>query len=85
MVITPITTTADRTCENLTATDAAVVKFRRTVMEAARRLAENQEEPKAPRRHEAYKTRPGSWFANEGTPFEDVLINRFGHNRGLVI
>ena len=76
---------ADRTCENLTATDAAVVKFRRTVMEAARRLAENQEEPKAPRRHESYKTRPGSWFANEGTPFEDVLLDRFGHNRGLVI
>ena len=76
---------ADRTCENLTATDAAIVKFRRTVMDGARRLAEDGEEPEAPRRHDAYKTRPGSWFASEGTPFEDVLLERFGHNRGLVL
>ena len=39
---------ADRTRENLTATDAAIVKFRRTVMEGARRLSEDGEEPEGP-------------------------------------
>ena len=48
---------ADRTRENLTATDAAVVKFpRRTVMEGARRLVENEKKSlKRPRRR---PTRP---------------------------
>ncbi len=74
----------DRTCETLTATDAAVVRFRRTVMTGAAALADRGEEPTAPWHHNAYKIRPGSWFASEGTPFEEVLMERFGHNRGLV-
>ncbi|MEC8851638.1 MAG: hypothetical protein VXX43_06715 [Pseudomonadota bacterium] len=74
----------DRTRETLTATDAAVVRFRRTVMAAAAALADSGEEPSAPWRHQAYTIRPGSWFAAEGTPFEDVLMERFGHNRGRV-
>ena len=74
---------ADRTRENLTATDAAVVRFRRTVMEGARKLADG-EEPRAPWLHDLYTTRPGSWFAAEGVPFEDVMRERFGHPLGRV-
>ena len=73
----------DRTKEVLTATDAAVVKFRRTLLEGAKALAAG-DEPKAPRRAEAYRTRPGSWFAAEGVDFEDVLLDRFGDERGRV-
>jgi nitrite reductase/ring-hydroxylating ferredoxin subunit len=75
---------ADRTAETLTATDAAVVKFRRTLLAAAKALAAGHE-PEAPWRADAYCTRPGSWFAAEGVDFEDVLIERFGHNRGRVM
>ncbi len=75
---------ADRTRENLTATDAAVVRFRRTVLSAANALAAG-EEPSAPWNPEAYCTRPGSWFAAEGTDFEDVLLERFGDKRGRVM
>jgi len=74
---------ADRTREILTATDAAVVKFRRTLLTAARALAAG-EEPEAPWRAEAYRTRPGSWFAADGVDFEDVLRERFGDARGHV-
>ena len=76
---------ADRTRENLTATDAAIVRFRRTVLEGARALVENDIEPEAPWQHEAYRTRPGSWFATEGMEFEEVLVARFGHERGRVL
>ena len=75
---------ADRTRETLTATDAAVVKFRRTLLGAAKALAAG-EEPPQPWRADSYCTRPGSWFAAEGVDFEDVLIERFGHNRGRVM
>lgn len=74
---------ADRTRETLTATDAAVVKFRRTLLAGAKALAAG-EEPEAPWRPDAYCTRPGSWFAAEGTDFEDVLVERFGDSRGRV-
>lgn len=74
---------ADRTRETLTATDAAVVKFRATLLAGAKALAAG-EEPAAPARAEAYRTRPGSWFAAEGVDFEDVLIDRFGDKRGRI-
>lgn len=75
---------ADRTRENLTATDAAVVKFRRTVIGAARALAEKGQEPEAPWLHDSFTTRPGSWFSAEGVPFDDVLLERFGDPLGRV-
>ena len=75
---------ADRTRENLTATDAAIVRFRRTVMIAAEALA-NGKEPEAPLLEDYYKTRPGSWFAAEGVPFNDVLLERFGDPLGRVV
>jgi phenylpropionate dioxygenase-like ring-hydroxylating dioxygenase large terminal subunit len=74
---------ADRTRETLTATDAAAVKFRRTLLAAAKALAAGRE-PETPWRADAYCIRPGSWFAAEGTDFEDVLAERFGDSRGRV-
>jgi nitrite reductase/ring-hydroxylating ferredoxin subunit len=73
----------DRTAETLTATDAAVVKFRRTLLDGAKALAAG-DEPEAPWRADAYRTRPGSWFAADGVDFEDVLLERFGDERGRV-
>ena len=74
----------DRTRERLTAPDAAVVRFRRMVMEGAQALAETGEEPEAPWRHDSYHTRPGSWIAADGVPFDDVLLDRFGDPLGRV-
>ncbi len=76
---------ADRTREVLTATDAAVVRFRRIVLDGAEALAKEGKEPIAPRHHDCYQTRPGSWIAAEGIPFEDVLLERFGNAFGRVV
>ena len=73
---------ADRTRDNLTATDAAVVHFRRLLIEQARALAEDGKEPSAPGDHEAYCTRPGAWVAKSDKELEEVLSERFGHPRG---
>lgn len=73
----------DRTRENLTATDSAVVRFRRLMIDAARDLASGKE-PQAPWQSELFCTRPGSWFAAPGVPLEDVMRERFGHNLGRV-
>ena len=75
---------ADRTREILTATDAAVVRFRRTVMAGATALAESGEAPTAPYLASAFRTRPGSWIAAEGREFEAVLQERFGDPLGRV-
>jgi len=75
---------ADRTQENLTATDAAVVHFRRLLIEQARALAENGAEPSAPHDPEAYCTRPGAWVTSSDKELEAVLTERFGHPRGRV-
>jgi phenylpropionate dioxygenase-like ring-hydroxylating dioxygenase large terminal subunit len=74
---------ADRTAENLTPTDAAVVRFRRVMLEAAKALAAGRE-PAAPWRHDAYRLRSGSWVAAEGVPFEQVMRERFGDPIGRV-
>jgi nitrite reductase/ring-hydroxylating ferredoxin subunit len=73
----------DRTRENLTATDAAIVRFRRRVLRGARELAEGRE-PEAPWQHQHYRTRPGSWFAADGVDFDEVLLQRFGDALGRV-
>ena len=75
---------ADRTRENLTATDAAVVHFRRLLSGQARALTENGEEPAAPHDPEAYCTRPGAWVTSSDKELEAVLVERFGHPRGRV-
>lgn len=68
---------ADRTQEHLSPSDAAVVRFRRTVLAGAKALAAGNE-PQAPLNHEAYRLRSGSWFAAEGVSFEQVMVERFG-------
>ncbi|WP_151446138.1 Rieske 2Fe-2S domain-containing protein [Lacisediminimonas profundi] len=74
---------ADRTQEHLTASDAAIVRFRRQVMNGARALLSGVE-PQAPWKHESYRLRSGSWIASEGVPFEQVMQERFGHPYGWV-
>ena len=75
----------DRTKETLTATDAAVVRFRRTVLEGAKALADTGEEPAAARMHGAYRVRPGSWIGGNEVSFDDVMLERFGDPLGRVI
>ena len=72
---------ADRTREMLTTTDAAVVRFRRTVIDGARKLA-GGEEPRAPWNAQLYNSRPGSWIAAQGRSFEEVMVERFGDRLG---
>lgn len=71
----------DRTQENLTATDAAIVRFRRAVMQGALELADGHP-PQAPLRPTSYCLRSGSWVADEGVPFEEVMRQRFGDVHG---
>ncbi len=74
---------ADRTRENLTPTDVAVVRFRRMMLEAARALGEGRE-PEAPRRAAAYRVRAGGALAPASLAFEDVMRERFGSANGRV-
>ena len=74
----------DRTREELTATDAAVVRFRRTVMAAAEALASDGTEPTASWQHENYRVRPGSWIASNNLDFDEVMLERFGDPLGRV-
>ena len=73
----------DRTREHLSASDAAIVRFRRTVLGGAKALQEGIE-PVAASRHASYRLRSGSWIAGEGVSFEQVMRERFGHPTGLV-
>ena len=74
----------DRTRETLTATDAAIVRFRRLLIESARDLFVSGLEPEAPYLHKAYRTRPGAWVTSSDKELDEVLVERFGNARGLV-
>lgn len=74
---------ADRTAEHLSPSDAAVVRFRRSVLAGAKALTKGVE-PQAPLKHQAYKLRSGSWIASEGVSFEQVMLERFGDAAGRV-
>jgi hypothetical protein len=73
----------DRTQEHLTASDAAVARFRRTVLAGAEALATGTE-PKAPWDALAYKLRSGSWLASKEVSFEQVMLERFSDPVGRV-
>ena len=73
----------DRTREHLTKTDAAIVRFRRRLLDGARALTDGRE-PDAPWHHRHFCARPGSWFADRGVDFDDVLYERFGDPLGRV-
>ena len=73
---------ADRTCEHLTPTDAAVVRFRRVVLGGAHDLAAGKQ-PLVAEQPEAYRLRSGSWVANRALAFPDVMQQRFADRAGL--
>ncbi len=74
----------DRTLETLTATDAAVVRFRRMMMEQARDLVDAGKEPAAPWQHENYRVRPGSWIAGNNLNMDEVMLERFDDPLGRI-
>ncbi len=73
----------DRTSEHLTKTDAAIVRFRRRLLDGARAMADGVE-PEAASMSGDFCTRPGSWFASAETDFDGVLVERFGDPLGRV-
>src|SRR6266446_4840904 len=73
----------DRTREHLTATDAAIVRFRRLMLGEAKALADGRE-PGAPRRAASYRLRAGGALASSKLSFEDVMRERFGSATGRV-
>ena len=75
---------ADRSRDHLSPTDAAIARFRRLMLSQARALAEAGQGPEAAQLPDAYRLRSGSWFASASVPFEQVMIERFGHQAGLV-
>ena len=72
---------ADRTREHLTPTDAAVVRFRRVVLNGARDLAHGTP-PVVAHDAEAYRMRPGSWVAAGAKAFNEVMLERFADAAG---
>jgi len=78
-----LTNALTRTREHLTPTDAAIVRFRRAVLAGAKALTDGKL-PQAPWRHESYRLRSGSWIADENSPFEAIMQERFGNPTGQV-
>ena len=74
---------ADRAREHLTATDAAIVRFRRFVLDGAKALREGKEPPAA-HRPESYRLRCGGAVAPSSQSFEEVMRQRFGSPTGKV-
>ena len=72
---------ADRTRENLTATDTAIVHFRRMMLDGAKALASGKE-PEAARRAKDYALRSGGAVAAAGLSFDEVMKERFGNATG---
>jgi phenylpropionate dioxygenase-like ring-hydroxylating dioxygenase large terminal subunit len=68
---------ADRTREHLGPTDAAIIRFRRMMLDGARDLGAGTE-PTAAGDGAAYTVRSGSAIADRSVAFEDVMLARFG-------
>jgi len=75
---------ADRTKENLTATDIGVVHFRRLMLKEAKALRGGIE-PAAARKPESYRLRSGGAVLSSELSFEDVMQQRFGSATGRVV
>ena len=73
----------DRTREFLTATDAGVVRFRKTMLSAMRALGEGTG-PAAAKNGAAYRLRSGSWVADRKFSFAEIMNQRFGDPVGRV-
>jgi phthalate 4,5-dioxygenase oxygenase subunit len=76
---------ADRNREHLFATDAGVVKFRRAILKAMRDLADREVEPAAANRPGGYKMRSGGWVTRRDKTLSQVMLERFGHDQGIVL
>ncbi len=74
---------ADRTRENLTATDIGVVHFRRLMLREARALRDGKE-PAAAGQPEAYCLRAGGAVLPGSLSFEETMKQRFGTITGKV-
>ena len=74
---------ADRTREHLTATDVAIVHFRRLMLGAAKALADGVE-PAAARRPASYRLRAGGALTADRLSFGEVMVQRFGSETGRV-
>lgn len=73
----------DRSREHLTATDIAIVHFRRLMLGQARAL-EAGEPPRAPGLAEAYRLRGGGAHTPDDQSLEEVMTERFGSVTGRV-
>lgn len=74
---------ADRTREHLTATDIAIVRFRREMLSGANALTAGMP-PAAAKKGAQYRLRSGSWTADESVSFQQVMRERFGDVFGRV-
>lgn len=75
---------ADRTREHLFPTDVGVARFRRHMLQAVRALKETQQAPKAAAPAGSYKMRSGGWVAHKDKKLHEVMVERFGHQQGIV-
>jgi len=73
---------ADRTREHLSATDIAIVRFRRLMLSEAAALAAGRE-PAAPQHAHGYRVRGGGAVAPGARSFEEVMRQRFGSTTGV--
>ena len=73
----------DRTHENLTATDAGIVRFRKTYLAGVKALDDGVA-PAAASKGKSYHLRSGSWIANKSHSFEEIMRQRFGDPLGRV-
>ena len=74
---------ADRTREHLTATDVAIVHFRRLMLSSAKALAAGVE-PTAAKRPASYRLRAGGALTSDRLSFGEVMMQRFGSETGRV-
>jgi nitrite reductase/ring-hydroxylating ferredoxin subunit len=74
---------ADRTREHLSATDVAVVRFRRLMLKEAKALRDGKE-PAAAQHPQDYRLRSGGAVLDSGLSFEEVMKKRFGSRTGIV-
>jgi phthalate 4,5-dioxygenase oxygenase subunit len=75
---------ADRTREHLGPTDLGIVRFRRTILDAANRLAAGHE-PVAASTPRAYRVRGGGMVAPADRSVKDALTDRFGDVNARVV
>jgi phthalate 4,5-dioxygenase len=74
---------ADRTREHLTATDVAIVRFRRAMLDEVKALQDGNE-PASTSMPDCYRVRSGGAVSPATKVFEEVMKERFGSATGKV-